>query len=178
MAQGTAYKIIYDNFLSLVTDDLYSSTGSLDDLSEEEIYSDTEVLLVNAISKFFLPKEDIYDVTIVDGEKYFTVNLSSSTIMILTLLMIKEWLARQMNSVRITETQYTGSDAKSINTKTQADAIRVAQEANALSLKQAYHSYQYQSMNEDTRLNEVTDLDLTSGTSYSNIKTRGKYHGN
>lgn len=176
MANETSYKNIYDNFLSLVTDDLYSTGADDTTWTQDATYADLEILLENAKVKFFLPKEDILSYTTVGNDKYFTSTLSVGTIDILTLLMIREWLARQMNTVRITETQYTGSDAKAINTKAQAEAIKVAQDANQLELKSAYHRYQYQSINQDTKIAEVSELNLTSGTKYA-ASTRGKYRG-
>lgn len=176
MAQETSYKEVCDNFLSLVNDDLYGSEE--DGWSQEATYADAEILLNNAKLKFLLPREDIVTYMIVDSEVYFTSKLSPGTIQILTLLMIREWLARQLNSVRITEMQFSGSDAKTLNTKAQAEAIKIAQDANKETLREAYDVYRFQAWTDgSTMAPTVVDLQLTSSHN-SGIKTRGNSNGN
>lgn len=170
MVQETSYKEVCDDFLSLVNDDLYGSEE--DGWSQEATYADAEILLNNAKLKFFLPKEDVINYMIVDSEVYFTSQLSAGTIQILTLLMVREWLARQLNSVRITEMQFSGSDAKALNTKSQAEAIKIAQDANKSSLREAYEVYRYQTVIPGTSTSKVTDLQLSSMQT-SGVKTRG-----
>lgn len=180
--EKTSYEEIYDEFLSKVTDDLYVTwTPDIDEKTEEEawdkdaIYSDLSGFLKTAIRRFFLPKEDIYTVVTEEGKNYFSSALSQATIDILVLLMVREWLARQMNNVRITEIQYTGSDAKAINTKSQAEAIKVAQDANEKAIKEAYYLYDYQDFDEKNKMMVMNDPNLTSKSSVS-TKVRKSRH--
>lgn len=180
--EKTSYEDIYDEFLSKVTDDLYVTwTPDIDEETENEvwdkdaIYSDLSSFLKTAIRRFFLPKEDIYTVVTQEEKKYFSTKLSQATIDILVLLMIREWLARQMNNVRITEIQYTGSDAKAINTKSQAEAIKIAQEANEKAIKEAYYLYDYQDFDKESGAMVINDPSLVSKSSVSTKVRKGKF---
>lgn len=166
---NTTYAEVYDAFLASITDDMYISW------TKEDTYADLFPLLKSAIVRFFMPREDLRSVgPTEDGEPCFTCELSYDTINLLVLLMTREWLARQMNTVRIVQTQLTGSDAKAINTKQQAEAVKTAQEANATAIARAYHDYEYQTFDEESKQTRVSDLDLSSGST-SNMKTRGRY---
>lgn len=184
MSDRTSYEEIYEEFLSKVTDDLYVTwTPDIDEETEDEIwnkeavYSDISNFLKTAIRRFFLPKEDIYTVIVEDEKQYFSSKLSQATIDILVLLMVKEWLARQMNNVRITELQYTGSDAKTLNTKSQAEAIKTAQEANEKAIKEAYYLYTYQSIDVTDNSVKVNSFDLTSKSSIPTGVRKKKRYG-
>lgn len=165
---NTTYAEVYDAFLASITDDMYISW------TKEDTYADISNLLKSAIVRFFMPREDLRSVDYDYGEPCFTCELSYDTINLLVLLMTREWLARQMNTVRIVQTQLTGSDAKAINTKQQAEAVKIAQEANAAAISRAYHDYEYQTFDEESKQTRVSDLDLSSGST-SSIKTRGRY---
>lgn len=165
---NTTYAEVYDAFLSSITDDMYISW------TKEDTYADLFPLLKSAIVRFFMPREDLRSVSSDYGEPCFTCELSYDTINLLVLLMTREWLARQMNTVRIVQTQLTGSDAKAINTRQQAEAVKIAQEANAAAISRAYHDYEYQTVDEESKQTRVSDLDLSSGST-SSLKTRGRY---
>ena len=111
MAENTDFSLIYNNFLHTVTDDMYISW------SEEETYEN-----------FRFPKQNLFDYDLDLGE--FNLKLTPEEIDIITTLMIIEWLKRQITTVRLTELQYTGSDAKVLNTKNQLTGL--------LNLKQDY----------------------------------------
>nr|DAS90068.1 MAG TPA: hypothetical protein [Caudoviricetes sp.] len=151
---NTKYSEIYDQFLDRITDDMYISW------SKEETYADLAAFLSTAIARFHMPHENLRDKEDVGGEICFTSELSYRTIDILTLLMEKEWLNRQLRTVKLTELQYTGSDAKVLNTKSQAEAIIKIKEDLQRDLNQAYHNYQYETTNTETKLQEITNLNL------------------
>lgn len=115
MAESTEFSLIYDNFLHTVTDDMYISW------SKEETYEDLQGFLTSAIINFRFPKKNILDYDLEQGQ--FNVALNSVEIDILTTLMIIEWVKRQITTVRLTELQYTGSDAKVLNTKNQMTGL-------------------------------------------------------
>ena len=122
MAESTDFSLIYNNFLHTVTDDMYISW------SEEETYEDLQGFLTSAIVNFRFPKQNLFDYDL-DLEQ-FNLKLTPEEIDIITTLMIIEWLKRQITTVRLTELQYTGSDAKVLNTKNQLTGL--------LNLKQDY----------------------------------------
>lgn len=64
----TPFSVIYDSFLSKVTDDMYM------ELDELQTYAMLEELLMSAIHKFEFPRFDItdYEETIVEDEGTYT----------------------------------------------------------------------------------------------------------
>lgn len=125
---STPFSVIYDSFLSKVTDDMYM------ELNELDTYRLLERLLQNAIHKFEFPRFDItnYEETEVDDVgtyegvdsdnmevpmiKYigghFNVVLTQEEINIISTYMIVEWLGQQLASVENTRMKASGSDFK------------------------------------------------------------------
>lgn len=124
----TPFSIIYDSFLSKITDDMYM------ELTELETYAMLEELLLSAMHKFEFPRFDItdYEETIVEdegiysgvesndmeviaiiySEGHFNSVLTPEEINILSTYMIVEWLGLQLASVENTRMKYSGSDFK------------------------------------------------------------------
>lgn len=124
----TPFSIIYDSFLSKITDDMYMEFTELD------TFRILEELLLSAIHKFEFPRFDItnYDFSeIEDVETYqgvesgneeveariynegcFNIKLTAEEINILATYMIVEWLGQQLASVENTRMKYSGSDFK------------------------------------------------------------------
>lgn len=113
----TSFQEVYDFFLHSITDDLYIT------LDEEETKEDIFVFLKIAIIKFRYPKINL---SYKSEEERFENELTSDECYILSLYMLLEWLNRQMATVRLTEMQYTGSDLKSIGTKSQMSTLTEA----------------------------------------------------
>lgn len=110
----TPFQEVYDYFLHSITDDLYIT------LDEEETKEDLFLFLKKATVKFRYPKKDLSYNKESDS---FNESLDSIECYILSLYMLLEWLDRQMATVRLTELQYTGSDLKSIGTKSQMSTL-------------------------------------------------------
>lgn len=130
----TSFQEVYDYFLHSITDDLYIT------LNEEETKEDLFVFLKKAIVKFRYPKKDL---SYKKEEDSFNEDLESSECYILSLYMLLEWLNRQMATVRLTELQYTGSDLKSIGTKSQMSTLKEAYEHFNKELEKQLKYYHY-----------------------------------
>ena len=124
----TAFSLIYDAFLSKITDDMYL------ELTEIDTFKMLEQLLLSAIEKFEFPRTDLRDydlfeisdertyngaesnyqnaLTIVYDGGWFNNRLSHQQINILATYMIVEWLSQQLASVENTRMKYSGSDFK------------------------------------------------------------------
>lgn len=124
----TPFNLVYDSFLSKITDDMYM------ELTEIDTFRMLEPLLNSAIHKFEFPRVDLWDNTpssIVEQSIYngvesdyqdaiayiygggtFTAELSSEEVNILSTYMIVEWLGTQLASIENTRMKYSGSDFK------------------------------------------------------------------
>lgn len=123
----TPFPIIFDSFLSKITDDMYI------ELNELDTFRLLEELLISAVHKFEFPRvslafelsetkdggyyngtesnyEDAEVIYCYNG--YFYSLLSFEEINILSTYMIVEWIGRQLASVEVTRMKYSGSDFK------------------------------------------------------------------
>jgi len=124
----TSFSLVYDSFLSKITDDMYL------ELTELDTFRMLEQLLLSAIEKFEFPRVNLWDyelfeivdevtyngiesnyqdvqAIIYDGG-YFNNNLTHEEINVLAVYMIVEWLSQQLASVENTRMKYSGSDFK------------------------------------------------------------------
>lgn len=159
MAGSTDFSLIYDNFLHTVTDDMYISW------SEGETYEDLQGFLTSAIVNFRFPKKNLYDYDL--DFQQFNVELTFEEIDIITTLMIIEWIKRQITTVRLTELQYTGSDAKVLNTKSQLIGLLTLKEDYEKQLEKKLFYYQNHSQLENGDI-IATDLKLSGKGSNNN----------
>ncbi len=124
----TLFSLVYDSFLSKITDDMYM------ELTELDTYQMLEQLLLSAIEKFEFPRVNLNDyeligvsdqilyngaesnyqdtIAIVYEGGYFNNHLSHEEINILAVYMIVEWLSQQLASIQNTRMKYSGSDFK------------------------------------------------------------------
>lgn len=116
MENTTPFSIVYDSFLSKVTEDMYM------ELNEKDTYELLEELLLSAIPKFEFPRVDIFNYIAkrnLDKKEskkidtgYFNVVLNDEEINILSTYMVVEWLGQQLATVENTRMKYSGSDFK------------------------------------------------------------------
>lgn len=116
MENTTPFSIVYDSFLSKITEDMYM------ELNEKDTYELLEELLLSAIPKFEFPRINIFDYTAkrnLDKKEskkidtgYFNVILNDEEINILSTYMVVEWLGQQLATVENTRMKYSGSDFK------------------------------------------------------------------
>ena len=124
----TSFSLVYDSFLSKITDDMYL------ELTELDTFRMLEQLLLSAIEKFEFPRIDLWDYelfeitdqityqgvesnnekvpAIIFGGGYFNNRLTHEEINILAVYMIVEWLSQQLASIENTRMKYSGSDFK------------------------------------------------------------------
>ena len=124
----TAFSLVYDSFLSKITDDMYL------ELTELDTFKMLEQLLLSAIEKFEFPRINLWDYELLEvteestyqgtesdneevpaviyNEGYFNNPLTHEEINILAVYMIVEWLSQQLASVENTRMKYSGSDFK------------------------------------------------------------------
>ena len=124
----TPFSIIYDSFLSKITDDMYM------ELTELDTFSMLQELLLSAIPKFEFPRVDLNNYELLDIEDqitykgiesenqlvsgviyssgYFNCRLNIEEINILSTYMVVEWLGQQLASIENVRLKYSGSDFK------------------------------------------------------------------
>ena len=124
----TSFSLVYDSFLSKITDDMYL------ELTEIDTFRMLEQLLLSAIEKFQFPRKDLtnYNLFEITDERIyngiesndqdaliviyeggcFNIHLTHEEINILSVYMIVEWLSQQLASVENTRMKYSGSDFK------------------------------------------------------------------
>ena len=124
----TPFSLVYDSFLSKITDDMYLQLTQLD------TFRMLEQLLLSAIEKFEFPRKNIWDyqlfeiedeviyngvesnyqdtVAVLYGGGCFNNKLTHEQINILAVYMIVQWLSQQLASIENTRMKYSGSDFK------------------------------------------------------------------
>ena len=124
----TSFALVYDSFLSKITDDMYM------ELTELDTYRMLEQLLLSAIDKFEFPRINLQDyelLSIVDQrpysgaesnnqtvaalvyeDGYFNNYLTHEEINVLAIYMAVEWFSQQLASIENTRMKYSGPDFK------------------------------------------------------------------
>lgn len=101
---NTKFAVVYDTFLSKITDDMYM------ELTIDDTRAMLEELLMSALHWFEFPRVNIFDY---DKEiREFNVSLSAEETNIIATYMIVEWIGQQLASVENTRMKYSGSDFK------------------------------------------------------------------
>ena len=114
MLQTTSFTVVYDSFLSKITDDMYLQ------LTEEDTKKLLLELLLSALPKFEFPRQSLeYDFEIMEeGTEteyknwFFTHPLNQEEINIISTYMIVEWLGQQLASIENVRMKYSGADFK------------------------------------------------------------------
>ena len=100
----TEFSVVYENFLSKITDDMYM------ELTVEETEEMLVSLLLDALPHFEFPRQNIFDY---DTETMtFSADLTHEEINIIGTYMVVEWMSQQLASVENTRMKYSGSDFK------------------------------------------------------------------
>ena len=128
---GTCFTEVYNRFLGKVTDDMYM------ELTPQDTIRDLRNLLIEAIPGFEFPRKNLGNYTLntttksastieeadfvissdEDGNvlletSAFSEDLTSEEINILAILMMINWVQRQITSIENTRMKYSGSDFK------------------------------------------------------------------
>ncbi len=117
--QPTAFTVVYDDFLSKITDDMYLQ------LTEQDTKAILHQLLLSAIPKFEFPRQSLEYAyitqrrkneqgQIISEQQYwgFFNPLTLEEINILSTYMIVEWLGQQLASIENVRMKYSGPDFK------------------------------------------------------------------
>ena len=124
----TPFSLVYDSFLSKITDDMYM------ELTELDTFRILQDLLITAIPKFEFPRVRLDEYEIEEFEDqgtytgvesngieaiayiysggYFNTVLTAEEINILSTYMIVEWFGQQLASVEVTRMKFSGTDFK------------------------------------------------------------------
>jgi hypothetical protein len=110
---GTPFTQVYNRFLGKITDDMYM------ELTPEDTVRDLRNLLIDAIPGFEFPRIDLtaysIDLTsenVLEDTSSFDAQLSSEEENILAILMMINWVQRQVTSIENTRMKFSGSDFK------------------------------------------------------------------
>lgn len=178
----TPFSMIYDNFLSKITDDMFM------ELTELDTFRMLEELLMSAIHKFEFPRFDITnyeedyiedegiyngvesngeDVKVIyHGGGHFNEVLTPEEINILSTYMIVEWLGQQLASVENVRMKYSGSDFKFTS---QANHMNKIQAMKADYEREGFHLqrlYKRRKRDEDTGLMKSTFGSIMEESTY------------
>lgn len=100
----TDFSVVYENFLSKITDDMYM------ELTVEETEEMLASLLLDALPHFEFPRQNIFDY---DADNMtFSADLTNEEINIIGTYMVVEWMSQQLASVENTRMKYSGTDFK------------------------------------------------------------------
>lgn len=124
----TSFSLIYDAFLSRITDSMYM------EWTEVDTFSDLQDMLLAAINRFEFPRFNIYDyeegyledMGVYEGPEtnydevaaigwiggYFNAELTREEINIIAVSMMVEWFGRQLATTELTKEKYSGNDFK------------------------------------------------------------------
>ena len=100
----TEFSVVYDNFLSKITDDMYMA------MRVQDTQAMLQPLLLSALHYFEFPRQNIFDYDI--ETETFSVDLTNEEVNILGTYMVVEWMSQQLASVENTRMKYSGSDFK------------------------------------------------------------------
>lgn len=100
----TPFSIIYQSFISKITDDMYM------ELTPEDTEKLLKELFISALPHFEFPRVDLDDYN--EEEETFNIELSKEEINIITTYMIVEWLGQQLASIENVRMKYSGADFK------------------------------------------------------------------
>ncbi len=145
--QGTPFYVIYCNFLSRITDDLYL------EWTPEDTFKNLESIFLNALTGFEFPKFPLWgyslnSIGMVDAQgsviSYgkFTVDLTLEEINIITDLMIIEWIGRQISTVNMTRMKYSSRDFQLTSQANHLAKLLETKNQYQLSNKRAQRLYQ------------------------------------
>lgn len=154
---ATPFSVIYDRFLSKVTDDMFI------ELTELDTYPLLQELLISAIQQFEFPRVDLtayelesfvdeatYCGVDSDNEEvpillydtgYFEADLTEDEIDILAIYMIVGWLGYQLASVENTRMKYSGTDFKFTSQANQMQKLNALKESYATDGKHLQRVY-------------------------------------
>jgi len=104
MAENTSFSVVYDSFLSKVTDDMYM------ELFPDETNALLQDLMLTALPWFEFPRVDIFDYDL--EKESFNIELSNEEVNIIATYMVVAWMGEQLASIENIRMKYSGADFK------------------------------------------------------------------
>ena len=113
----TPFSVVYDSFLSKITDDMYM------ELTPQDTDKILQELLISALPKFEFPRQSLeYEDKEIEGEfdeigepfttQCFVNKLTQQEVNIIATYMIVEWLGQQLATIENTRMKFSGADFK------------------------------------------------------------------
>jgi hypothetical protein len=131
----TSYETIYKWALRKIDD------PSLAQWAEEDLENELYGWMLSAIAKFRQCKNNLSDRN--EEQKQFNVDLLLIEQEILAILMAREWLAPQLNSVNLTSQVFGGKEEKFYSQAAHLDALSERDEKLKLEAQQLHRDYTY-----------------------------------
>ena len=132
---GTPYDTIYKWALRKIED------PDLAQWAEEDLENELHGWMLSAIAKFRQCKNDLSDRD--DELKCFNSNLLLIEQEILAVLMAREWLAPQLNSVNLSRQVYSGKEEKFYSQSAHGEFLSSRDESLKLEAQQLHRDYTY-----------------------------------
>ena len=132
---GTPYETIYKWALRKIED------PSLAQWSDEDLDNELHGWMLGAIAKFRKCKNDLSDRD--DELKCFNTDLLLIEQEILAVLMAREWLAPQLNSVNLTRQVFGGKEEKFYSQASHGEFLNERDEKLKLEAQQLHRDYTY-----------------------------------
>ena len=105
----TSFSVVYNSFLSKITDDMYM------ELTREDTENMLEELLISRFPRFDIFNYELGRINQVTNEYepgYFNHILTQEEVNIISTYMIVEWLGQQLASIENMRMKYSGTDFK------------------------------------------------------------------
>jgi hypothetical protein len=132
---ATPFSVLYESCLSKITD------PTLLQLPEEDFENILHGWLISAAAKH---RTCTHDLTDRDEElKQFNVNLTDLEIEILSILMAREWVSGQINSVTLTRQAFSGKETKYYSQAAHLDELITLDNKWKLEAQQLSRDYTY-----------------------------------
>lgn len=191
MNQGnTSFSIIYDNFLTRVTSDMYMEWTELDTLMQ------LQDLLFAAIPRFKFPRFNVFDYEEgyydslgtykgVESDNIevpaagwvggtFNSQLTLEEINILSICMVVEWLGQQLTTTDNTTLKYSGSDFKFTSQANHMAKIKVLIDKYEEESKHLQNLYKRRIV-EDGKIKTTIPTLMSREDVYNDYKIRNRY---
>ena len=132
--EPTSFQEIYDAFLNKITDDLYFENDGPGVWTKENTMQDLKNLLLDSIPGFEFPRFSLYDYD--EYAEEYNCHLTKEEITIFALLMLNQWLQRQVTSIENTRQKFTGTDFKA---SSQANHLAKLMDLKVETERQTHH---------------------------------------
>lgn len=147
---STPYSIVFDSFLSKVTDYTFA------DYVDEELEDELTKLLNSAIIEFEYPKVNIRDKN--DSSKLFNLDLSVDETEILGYLMVDRWMDRQIYDLNLFAQRFSTKEFQFTSQANHLDSLMENQKKLQTKIKSLKKKYSYRKMGDQYNVADFSGL--------------------